>query len=120
MASLENGFFHVNNRQRLSISQRNFERAHRNIASGPEELHSGQRSSHLAAGKAGSRSRPFTGIKNHAADAATRPIRMYEERTDLGRVLMWVEQRVFASRPLVGSVKGLALAPAATTSDDHP
>ena len=52
------------------------------------------------------------------ADAASRPLRMHEERTDARRLARRVEQRVLARlAPLVAAEQRLALAPAAATDD---
>src|SRR5262249_6964565 len=54
----------------------------------------------------------------HSADATPRPSRMNEERANLRRVALRIQQLILAAGPMIAAVERLALAPAAAANDD--
>src|SRR5256885_8228167 len=52
-------------------------------------------------------------FQDHAANSAARPIRMDEESSNFRCIVLRVEQSVLARCPMIATVQGLALAPAA-------
>src|SRR6266851_9420761 len=115
--TLANSLFHANDGQGFSVCQRNLEIFQGDIATGLVERHSGEGGPHFEAGKACGQGRPFTSLKDHAADTASRPGWMHEEGAYLGGIVMRIEQCCLAADPLVTAVEGLAFAPAAAADD---
>src|SRR5260370_9102690 len=101
---------HVDNRERFTVRQRNRDGFYGDVALRPEEFCSGQRCPHLVASKPGGPRRIFASLQDHAADSAARPIGMNEESANFCRIAKRVQQRIFASRPMVTPIHRLALA----------
>src|SRR5256885_1888554 len=106
-----NLFFHVDHRERLAVHQWNGDAFHGDIAFRAEEFCTGQRCPHLVASKPGGSRCLFASLEDHAADSATRPVRMDEESANLCRIVKRVQQHILASRPMVAPVERLAFAP---------
>ena len=104
---------HLHDCQRLPIVQRNFLILDCRVSFRSVEGNAAQRCTHFQAREAGFPRRFFASFEDQAADAAPRPVRMYEERSNLGRISRWVEQRVFACRILIAAIQSFALAPSA-------
>src|SRR5207344_1153115 len=97
-----NSFGHVDYRKREPVFQWNFNFLDSDITFRPEKLRSRQRRAHLETRK--------SRLENFAPDAAPRPRRMYEKRSNLRRVALGIQQRVLSSAPTIAAKECLAFA----------
>jgi hypothetical protein len=104
--------YHVDDRQGHPWSKWNF--VVRNFEITPEAVqgHSGKRGTHLQASKARRLGCRLTDLQNSAAHSAARPIRMNEKGAYLGRIVVRIEEGIFAAGAVVASIECLALTPA--------
>src|ERR1700688_1508743 len=109
--------FHLHNWQHFSVPQWNLLIFDGCISFRLIKSHSAERCAHLQAREARFQRSVLASFENQAADPVARPLRMYEERTNLCRMLRRVKERVFSSRILIPAIQGFALAPAATAND---
>src|SRR5580692_5820482 len=97
-------FHHLDDGQGLPVAEGdrvvlNFDVAFRFV-----ERDSAQSCAHFESHETGGSGRIFTGLEDHAADAATGEFRMDEEGADFGGIVRGVEQGVFATGVLVAAI----------------
>ncbi len=110
--------FHVNDGKRQAWDERDLPLFPFHIAAGEIKRHASKRGPHLQAAKPCSCRGGLANLENSAADSASCPGGMYEERSYLRRIAKWIEESILAARAVVASKERLALAPASTAGDD--
>jgi hypothetical protein len=110
--------FHVNDGKRQAWDEWYLPVFHFHVAPGEVKRHAGKRGPHLqAAETCGCRGR-LANLENSAADSASCPGGMYEERSYLRRIAKRIEESILAARAVIASKERLALAPASTPGYD--
>src|ERR1700721_208288 len=108
--------FHLHNWQRFSVPQWNLLIFDGCISFRLIKGRSAQSCAHLQAREARLQRSVLAGFENQAANPAARPLRMYEERSNLCRMSRRVKERVFSSGILIATIQGLARAPSTDCS----
>jgi hypothetical protein len=84
------------------------------------EGYSGKRGPHLQAQEARRRGGRLTDLQNSATHPAARPVRMNEKGAYFGRIVLGIEEGIFAAGAVVTSVECLAFAPTSAPGDNLP
>ena len=82
------------------------------------ERHPGEGCAHLETAETCLGRGPFADLKDFAADSPPRPRRMHEKGAYLRRIVVRIEQSIFAAGAMVASIERLALAPASASGND--
>src|SRR5215472_10108975 len=105
--------FHMNHRQGFTVLQGDGDRLHGNVAPCSEKLGSRQRCAHFVAAEACGVGGLFASLENSASNALSRPVRVYKEGTNLGGIVLRIQQSVLPACPMITAVKSFAFAPSA-------
>src|ERR1700722_1713819 len=88
------------------------------VTAGAVEGSSGQGSPHLQTPETCPCCCGFTNLEDLAADPPACPVGMYEEGAYLGRIMLRIQESIFAAGVVIASEERLALAPASAAGYD--